>query len=692
MKQLLLGVHVIARNEEAVLARCLESVRSIADELIVVDTGSADRTADIALSYGAKVVHEPWRDDFARARNTGIAHAATEWILVIDADEEVIDGAGRLAAFLKQTEADKALVRIMNPIGELAEEKVTYEAERLFRSGKGYRFEGAIHEQLVRDREVTRESAAGQQGEPLSLSSDGTAAMSPPLSPLLLNHTGYLPAELSRKKTIERNMRILQRLLEEHPDDPFQIYNLGVTYCQSGQAEHALAVFPRALRLTPPGAPYRGTLVRDYAKVLLAAGDYAGASALLQEETKRYSGYPDLHLLHGESLEGQGLLTEAFNAYRNAASAAGGGVYITEAGANSYRPLTGLARIAGQQGRTELAGRLYREALSEHPRYEPALTGWADLLQLSGLGDDSIKARLIEAVQPDNTAAYELVARVLAACGAYAAALAVLQPLGDAARALVCECLMQTGQFAEAAGRFAAWRQQSGGLPESAAADWALCCWSEQRPWADSADGALPPLQLAAFAAIERRLLNDTGQPEAPSADPLLHKLACERTERAVGLRLLRLARRLSELAPPLQLELAKSLYRHGYVLSAADRLLGLMERSELDAEGLFDLAEVLYVKGYYGQAAALFEQSLALAPDQPRARTGAALSYLQLAYEVAAESSDSAPDAQVLHNDMRKLEQVIATLSGFGWRTQRTGRQRRNAHAAEADISMHDS
>ncbi|ULL13150.1 glycosyltransferase [Paenibacillus sp. H1-7] len=691
MKQLLLGVHVIARNEEAVLARCLESVRSIADELIVVDTGSTDRTADIALSYGAKVVHEPWRDDFAQARNTGIAHAASEWILVIDADEEVVDGAERIVAFLKETEADKALVRIVNPVGELAEEKVTYESERLFRSGKGYRFEGAIHEQLVRDREDDRESDTGQQGEPLSTPSDGAAALSPPLSPLLLHHTGYLPAELSRKKTIERNMRILQRVLEEHPEDPFHIYNLGVTYCQSGQAEQALAIFARALRLATPGAPYRGTLVRDYAKVLLAAGDYAEASVLLQEETKRYSGYSDLHLLHGESLEGQGLLSDAFNAYRDAIHATGGGTYITEAGANSYRPLTGLARVAGQQGRTELAGRLYREALSEHPHYEPALAGWADLLQLSGLSDDSIKARLIEAVQPDNTAAYELVARVLAACGAYAAALAVLQPLSDAARALVCECLMQTGQFAEAAGRFAAWRQ-SGGLPESAAADWALCCWSEQRPWADSAEGALPPLQLAAFAAIERWLLDGTGQPEAPSADPPLHKLACERMERAVELRLLRLARRLSELAPQLSLELAKSLYRYGYVLSAADRLLGLMERSELDAEGLFHLGEVLYVKGFYGQAAALFEQSLALVPDQPRARTGAALSYLQLAYEVAAESYDSAPDAQVLHNDMRKLEQVIATLSGFGWRTQRTGRQRRNAHAAEADISMHDS
>lgn len=66
-----------------------KSVRGVADEIIVVDTGSTDSTLQIALSFGAKVVHHPWNGDFAAARNAGLQQARGQWILILDGDEEL---------------------------------------------------------------------------------------------------------------------------------------------------------------------------------------------------------------------------------------------------------------------------------------------------------------------------------------------------------------------------------------------------------------------------------------------------------------------------------------------------------------------------------------------------------------------------------------------------------------------------
>jgi hypothetical protein len=78
--QPLVSFSLIVRNEEAKLPACLESIASIADEIIIIDTGSADRTKEVAASFGAKVFDFPWIDDFAAARNECIRHGTGEWI------------------------------------------------------------------------------------------------------------------------------------------------------------------------------------------------------------------------------------------------------------------------------------------------------------------------------------------------------------------------------------------------------------------------------------------------------------------------------------------------------------------------------------------------------------------------------------------------------------------------------------
>ena len=89
MKNHTISLCMIAKNEEKYLEQCLRSVKDIVDEIIIVDTGSTDKTKEIAKKFNAKIFDFKWVDDFSAARNESIRHATKDWILVLDADEIV---------------------------------------------------------------------------------------------------------------------------------------------------------------------------------------------------------------------------------------------------------------------------------------------------------------------------------------------------------------------------------------------------------------------------------------------------------------------------------------------------------------------------------------------------------------------------------------------------------------------------
>src|ERR1700686_2903395 len=88
-----LALSMIVRNGEQDLAHCLESVRGIVDEIVVADTGSTDSSIAIARQFGARVINIPWTNDFAAARNAALAPVHAEWVLVLDADEQLDEQA-----------------------------------------------------------------------------------------------------------------------------------------------------------------------------------------------------------------------------------------------------------------------------------------------------------------------------------------------------------------------------------------------------------------------------------------------------------------------------------------------------------------------------------------------------------------------------------------------------------------------
>src|SRR5262245_37269575 len=123
-----LSAALIVRDEEAHLADCLATVSRIADEIVVVDTGSRDCTPDIARAYGARVVARPWADDFSQARNAALECATGAWILYVDADERVAL-TGPLEDVLDNPAALAARVRF-----RAARQLTPYREHRLFRN------------------------------------------------------------------------------------------------------------------------------------------------------------------------------------------------------------------------------------------------------------------------------------------------------------------------------------------------------------------------------------------------------------------------------------------------------------------------------------------------------------------------------------------------------------------------------
>src|ERR1700733_14329760 len=91
----LLALSMIVRDAAATLRQCLESVRGIADEIVIGDTGSTDSTIEIAREFGARIIEVPWTNDFSAARNTVLAEVRSDWVLALDADEVLDLEAGR---------------------------------------------------------------------------------------------------------------------------------------------------------------------------------------------------------------------------------------------------------------------------------------------------------------------------------------------------------------------------------------------------------------------------------------------------------------------------------------------------------------------------------------------------------------------------------------------------------------------
>lgn len=226
---------MIVKNEERFLAACLASVREAVDEINVVDTGSRDRTVEIARSFGANVIAREWRDDFGWARNESLALATRRWTLVLDADEEIAPESLALLRALRETPAETTgvYVHIQNLVDDVSgsASTMTHILPRIFPTTPRIRYRNVIHESLV---------------------VDGDRHLAAVVSPVLVRHKGYTAEILDARGKHERNRPLLERALREAADDAFSWFNFGTAAIAAGDNETGIDVLERMFAMHGP--------------------------------------------------------------------------------------------------------------------------------------------------------------------------------------------------------------------------------------------------------------------------------------------------------------------------------------------------------------------------------------------------------------------------------------------------------
>ncbi|MCE2827609.1 MAG: glycosyltransferase [Verrucomicrobium sp.] len=270
-----LTVCLIARNEERFLDGCLKSVRGLADQIVLVDTGSTDRTVDIARSHGAEVHFRAWDDDFSAARNAALLHARGDWVLILDADEEVSPAHHQaLRAMLERPN----VIAYRLPLVDVGREgEGVSQVPRLFRNAPRQFYVSRVHEQVYASLEINREAWS----------------MENRFGDAQLIHHGYQAEVVKSRNKVVRNLRLLELANEEHPNDVNLLMNLGLELWRSGQNGIGLGYYQRAyvamlghpFNQTPP--ELREVLLTQYTSHLMTLKRFDDVIALFNERAIR---------------------------------------------------------------------------------------------------------------------------------------------------------------------------------------------------------------------------------------------------------------------------------------------------------------------------------------------------------------------------------------------------------------------
>ncbi len=311
---------MITKNEEKNLAKCLHSVKPIVDEMIIVDTGSEDRTKEIAMAFGAKVFEMKWENDFARARNHSLAKAAGDWILILDADEVIApcdyvgfrklirNAAGRNVAFSIETRNYTALANTVGwnaNSGRYAHEEAgsgwfPSVKVRLFPNDPNIRFEYPVHEMVdpclkrlgigVETTDIpvhhygklNRQHQAGKGQTYYDIGIKKLDEMGDNISALR-----ELAVQAGNLGKWEEAIQLWQRLIRLQTDSPAAYINMGTAHWQLDQYEKALWCAQKAIALQPDLKEAHF----NYAINLLHLGDAEKAVAVLENLLKQQPRY-----------------------------------------------------------------------------------------------------------------------------------------------------------------------------------------------------------------------------------------------------------------------------------------------------------------------------------------------------------------------------------------------------------------
>ncbi|NUO07165.1 MAG: tetratricopeptide repeat protein [Candidatus Brocadia sp.] len=283
-----LSACMIVKNEERFLPQCLNSIKDAVDEIIIVDTGSTDKTVEIAQSFGAKVYHHLWNNSFSEARNHSLNYATSDWILQIDADEKLEQADIPLLHKLINTDLyDVVFIAIYS---ELPGGQAKHYFQRVFRRGKAH-FEGIVHNQLVFEGKTMQ-------------------------SEIKLYHYGYNLSENEMKNKYKRTGDLLRQQLTENPNNIFVMANLIRNYRNEYNFDKVIELGEKGLHIPISQTDLvsknqRQRISIDLAHALLNKDQVERAEAVCKESLEENPDSFDLLLVLGEILLKQSAFSDA---------------------------------------------------------------------------------------------------------------------------------------------------------------------------------------------------------------------------------------------------------------------------------------------------------------------------------------------------------------------------------------------
>jgi hypothetical protein len=353
---------MIVRDEEEHIGPCLQAVLPYVDEAIVVDTGSSDRTPDIAVEAGARLFRIKWGENFADARNYALNRASGDWVLVLDADERL--EAPDPEAFRQLLLDDTAAGYTLTILQHRSMEPGDYETDmvcRLFRNLPQARYRGRIHEDIT---------------IPLTLSCTGRSIKP---SGLVLSHFGYLQETAIAKDKARRNRRLLEKAVQEEHDTLYYRYALAVeSFLEENYKEAAAGLAP-LLSLVPPSAGYAPDLAYKLGYARWRTGSQAESMQAVEKGLAHFPLHTGLRELHAVLLLEEGKPEAALDTMLQNSSSSGSILLEQEARKSCW-----LGLIHMQLWNWKKAKAFLEKAMQHYPPLRAqALPHWLDLAAVS---------------------------------------------------------------------------------------------------------------------------------------------------------------------------------------------------------------------------------------------------------------------------------------------------------------------
>ncbi|MBD3345020.1 MAG: glycosyltransferase [Chitinivibrionales bacterium] len=418
-----LSLCMIVKNEASILSRCLKSAAPVADEIIVVDTGSEDDTTKVAEQFGARVIRSEWRNDFSYARNISIDHASGEWILWLDADDFIPPESIEPLEKLKQEKPDKVfgfIIRNQKPGGTGSE----FTQARMFPNHPKIRFERKIHEQIMLSalrigmKLVNKNIIIEHHGyaDPSQVKikaqrnidalldeynpQDPDAVMAVEIAdaysilgewqkagvwfqkavevpdierimPVIVSHACLgLAKTCIEQKTYAEAIKYLQRSLKLCPGRADSLYSLAVAQELSGASEDALkSLWKITTSSSQPlqvSVDWREAKIKAFLRIerlLETMGRREEALENTIQALEQFPARPEIHTMHGRSLLRMGKLIEALHAFEQSLKCAFPG------NIDAHLGLCCVYRKAGRQDAVTTTMKSIQNEFYDNPRY-----------------------------------------------------------------------------------------------------------------------------------------------------------------------------------------------------------------------------------------------------------------------------------------------------------------------------------